>query len=309
MGTLTSLDEDILVIGDHPSDSGVVSESLPSADGNILVISAGSPLDRATGLRWRAVRVLGLGGATAVAALILIFAIIGPAVRESRRQQCVKDLGQIGLAFYEYQRVRGHLPAPALADRDGRPLLSWRVAILPELGYASLYARFHLDEPWDSPHNRALLREMPTEFACPGGPGPRAGRTGYLVVVGPKSEEGSVNTPFEPARGGLQRVPRRDVEHDPRHRDRNPGPLDETRGRAMDAGRALAPTGQPPRRRHACRLRRRVDAVPQVVDRCHDTSGPAHQERRRAPRQGVIRGADAGRVPAWSAVSEYVLGN
>ena len=88
-----------------------------------------------------------------------------------------------------------------MAERDGRPLLSWRVAILPQLGYQSLYARFRLDEPWDSPHNRALIREMPREFACPGGPGPRAGQTGYLVVVGPKSEVGSVNTPFEPTRG------------------------------------------------------------------------------------------------------------
>jgi Protein of unknown function (DUF1559) len=199
MGTLTSVDEGILVIADHPADLGV--GSLPSVDGDILVIAEGSPSGRATGFRWRAVRALGLGGATALAALILIFAIIGPAVRGSRRQQCKEQLGQIGAALYEYQRVRGHLPAPALADRDSRPLLSWRVAILPQLGYESLYARFHLDEPWDSPHNRALLREMPKEFACPGGPGQRAGRTGYLVVVGPKTEEKSVNTAFEAARG------------------------------------------------------------------------------------------------------------
>jgi prepilin-type processing-associated H-X9-DG protein len=201
MGTLTSLDEDILVIADHPSDSGVGSESLPSADGDILVIREGSPSGRATGLGWRAVRALGLGGAAAVVSLMLILGIISPAVQHSRRAQCVKHLCDVGLAFYEYQRVQGHLPAPALTDRHGRPLLSWRVAILPQLGYESLYARFHLDEPWDSPHNRALLREMPKEFACPGGPGPRAGRTGYLVVVGPKTAEGSVNTPFEPTRG------------------------------------------------------------------------------------------------------------
>ncbi len=144
---------------------------------------------------------LGLGGAVAVASLIVIFGMIGPAVRESRRNQCHEYLGQIGRALHEYHRMQGHLPAPALADGDGRPLLSWRVAILPQLGYQSLYARFHLDEPWNSPNNRALLGEMPREFACPGGPGPRAGQTGYLVVVGPKNEVGSVNTPFEPTRG------------------------------------------------------------------------------------------------------------
>src|SRR5262249_33502096 len=68
-------------------------------------------------------------------------------------------------------------------------------------GYRSLHERFHLDEPWDSPHNLAMLREMPREFACPGGPSRRSGLTGYLVVVGPKTEVGSLNTPFEPTRG------------------------------------------------------------------------------------------------------------
>ncbi len=201
MGTLTSLDEDILVIPDHPSDSGIDGENLPLVDEDILVIPEESPSGRATGLWWRVVRALGLGGGTAVVSLIVFFGIISPAVRESRRKQCDEYLDQIGRALHEYHRVQGHLPAPALADRDGKPLLSWRVAILPQLGYQSLYTRFHLDEPWDSPHNRALLREMPKEFACPGGPGTRAGQTGYLVVVGPKSELGSVNTPFEPTRG------------------------------------------------------------------------------------------------------------
>jgi prepilin-type processing-associated H-X9-DG protein len=101
----------------------------------------------------------------------------------------------------KYQEAHGHFPAPALARRDGTPLLSWRVALLPHLGYRALYDRFHLDEPWDSPHNRSLLAEMPAEFACPGGPGRRAGLTGYLVVVGPQTDPTSVNTPFEPTRG------------------------------------------------------------------------------------------------------------
>ena len=85
--------------------------------------------------------------------------------------------------------------------RDGAKLLSWRVAILPQMGYQSLYDRFHLDEPWDSPRNRSLLAEMPRQFACPGGSGQRAGKTGYLVIVGPETDAYSTNTPFEPTRG------------------------------------------------------------------------------------------------------------
>ena len=50
-------------------------------------------------------------------------------------------------------------------DDSGRPHLSWRVHILPRLGYQKLYDRFHLDEAWDSEHNRKLLSEMPREYA------------------------------------------------------------------------------------------------------------------------------------------------
>jgi hypothetical protein len=72
---------------------------------------------------------------------------------------------------------------------------------LPQLGYRSLYERFHLDEPWDSHHNRRLLAEMPAEFACPAGPSRRKGLTGYRVIVGPHTAPTSANTPFEPSRG------------------------------------------------------------------------------------------------------------
>jgi prepilin-type processing-associated H-X9-DG protein len=132
-----------------------------------------------------------------------VFMAIGvvDAVRESRRAECANHLKRIGLAMHNYMSAhQDYLPPPYLASRDGRPLLSWRVALLPHLGYRSLYERFRLDEPWDSPHNRVLLAEMPPEFACPGGPGLRSGRTSYLVIVGPEAEATSVNTPFEPTR-------------------------------------------------------------------------------------------------------------
>jgi hypothetical protein len=141
------------------------------------------------------------GGIVGLLVLSLTVVGVGSVLRESRRAQCGLHLRQIGAAFDKYQEANGHFPAPAIARRDGTALLSWRVALLPHLGYRSLYERFHLDEPWDSPHNRSLLREMPPEFACPASPGRRAGLTGYLVVVGPKTDPTSVNTPFEPTRG------------------------------------------------------------------------------------------------------------
>ena len=84
---------------------------------------------------------------------------------------------------------------------DGTPLLSWRVALLPQLGYQQLYDRFHLDEPWDSPHNRPLLALMPAELACPDAGVARDGKTGYMVVVGPKIGPQSASTPFDASRG------------------------------------------------------------------------------------------------------------
>jgi hypothetical protein len=52
---------------------------------------------------------------------------------------------------------------------DGTPLYSWRVLVLPYLEQGELYREFHLDEPWDSPHNRALLPRMPSSYAPPSG--------------------------------------------------------------------------------------------------------------------------------------------
>ncbi len=56
------------------------------------------------------------------------------------------------------------------------------MAILRYLGSAQLYSRFHLDEPWDSPHNLALVNDQPGVYACPSDPDAKPGMTGYQVV-------------------------------------------------------------------------------------------------------------------------------
>ncbi|WP_076347749.1 DUF1559 domain-containing protein [Paludisphaera borealis] len=111
---------------------------------------------------------------------------IGDAARPlARRAQCLNNLKYIALAVYNYNGDNGHLPAAAITDKDGNPLLSWRVAILPFLEEGDLYAKFHLDEPWDSPHNFALLDSMPSVYACPSDESLKPRTTGYLAVVGP----------------------------------------------------------------------------------------------------------------------------
>jgi prepilin-type processing-associated H-X9-DG protein len=71
-------------------------------------------------------------------------------------------------------------------DADGKPLLSWRVLILPYLGQESLFHQFHLNEPWDSPHNRSLSAQIPNVYKCPSDP-EASGLTTYEVLVDPRS--------------------------------------------------------------------------------------------------------------------------
>jgi hypothetical protein len=80
-------------------------------------------------------------------------------------------LSQVALAMHAYADVEGsgRLPPAVVYDKDGTPLLSWRVLILPYVEQKGLYERFKLDEPWDSPHNIALLSEMPSVYALPSG--------------------------------------------------------------------------------------------------------------------------------------------
>jgi RNA polymerase sigma factor (sigma-70 family) len=87
-----------------------------------------------------------------------------PGTAEERRRSA-NNLKQIGLAMHSYHDVNKHFPPAAIYSKDGKPLLSWRVAILPWLEQDNLYKQFKLDEPWDSTHNKKLLAQMPVTFA------------------------------------------------------------------------------------------------------------------------------------------------
>jgi hypothetical protein len=104
----------------------------------------------------------------------------------SPRTQVINNFKQIVLAMHNYADVHGSLPPPAIYDAGGKPLLSWRVALLPYLESENLYKKFRLNEPWDSPHNAALLPEMPSlfnSFLEPQAEKPQT--TTYRVFVGP----------------------------------------------------------------------------------------------------------------------------
>jgi hypothetical protein len=99
------------------------------------------------------------------------------------RTQSANNLRQMALAMKVYSLDNGGVFPSAAGGKGIHPNLSWRVAILPYIEEEALYAQFHLDEPWDSPHNLQLLPRMPLVYTLPGFKDP-PGMTRYRVFVG-----------------------------------------------------------------------------------------------------------------------------
>jgi hypothetical protein len=102
------------------------------------------------------------------------------------RTRSVNNLKQIGLAMHNYHDVNKRLPAAgihAINDANAKPLLSWRVAILPYIEQGALYNQFDLTQPWDHPTNKKLIDKMPAIYVVPGTENKR-GETNYRVLVG-----------------------------------------------------------------------------------------------------------------------------
>ena len=124
-----------------------------------------------------------ISGAAVGAGLLL------PAVQKVReaaaRMQSANNLKQMGLAFHNYASTFNTLPPAAICDKNGKPLLSWRVAILPYIEQDNLYKQFKLDEPWDSAHNIKLIQQMPKVYVHPAAKGKHdLPSTHYQVLVG-----------------------------------------------------------------------------------------------------------------------------
>jgi RNA polymerase sigma factor (sigma-70 family) len=94
------------------------------------------------------------------------------------------NLKQIALALHNYHDTYTLFPPPSIYGKDGKPLLSWRVAILPFMEQDHLYKQFHLDEPWDSEHNKKLLEIVPRTYVPVRNAPKEPGMTYYQAVVG-----------------------------------------------------------------------------------------------------------------------------
>jgi hypothetical protein len=156
----------------------------------VLAVGLAIHTSRATSARLAAAPLVLLGG------LLLLIALLVPAVQNAReaarRLNCMGPLKHIVLAMHEYNQAYGCFPPAYIPDKNGKPMHSWRVLILPFLGESesNLYKQYNFNEPWDGPNNRKLLPLRPFDYICPSVEDPRAlgaPRTSYtnnLAVVG-----------------------------------------------------------------------------------------------------------------------------
>jgi hypothetical protein len=117
-----------------------------------------------------------------------------PKTTPKDRKNSALNLQQIGLAFHNFHGTYGEkgFPADAIYSKAGKPLLSWRVALLPFVEEDKLFSEFKLNEPWDSAHNKKLLARIPKIYAPTiSGKPAKPNATFYQVFTGP-------DTPFNP---------------------------------------------------------------------------------------------------------------
>ena len=106
----------------------------------------------------------------------------GPA---SRRLACSNNLKQIAIALHNYHDVYGSFPPAYVPDKNGRPMHSWRVLILPFMDHKALYDLYRFDEPWDGPNNAKLGAQYVSIYGCPSDAHADGNTdTSYVAVVG-----------------------------------------------------------------------------------------------------------------------------
>jgi hypothetical protein len=91
----------------------------------------------------------------------------------------------ISLALENYHAEYQAYPPAVTYDANGRAMHSWRVLLLPYLDAAEVYARYRMDEPWNSENNLRIEDVGGLIFSCHGKQ--RTTDTDFLAVTGPNT--------------------------------------------------------------------------------------------------------------------------
>jgi hypothetical protein len=87
---------------------------------------------------------------------------------DEQRKEAQDNFKQIMLAMHNYHDATGTWPTDLTDPKTKKPVLSWRVAILPYTdgdAAVELYKKFDLNEPWDGKTNKPLIDELPKIYA------------------------------------------------------------------------------------------------------------------------------------------------
>jgi prepilin-type processing-associated H-X9-DG protein len=87
--------------------------------------------------------------------------------KAQNRMQCHSNLKQIAFVLHNFHDANNTFPPLYTVDRDGKPLHSWRVLILPYMEQTELYNKIRLDEPWDSEYNKQFYNAVIDAYRCP----------------------------------------------------------------------------------------------------------------------------------------------
>jgi hypothetical protein len=139
---------------------------------------------------------------------ILLVALLLPAMtsapKASRVEQASNHLKWLGLAFQNYHAAYQQLPLPAGTSASGKPLWSWRVALLPFMEEQATWERWQQDDAWNSRANSPLLVPMPAAYRSPADAGPNTDQTHIFAVRHPRSMmSGESTLAFEDVSDGL----------------------------------------------------------------------------------------------------------
>jgi prepilin-type processing-associated H-X9-DG protein len=177
----------------YAGQSGPCAEcgQMVTVPGAPMVTGPAKPAPPSSGGWWIVLAVLAVGAIALLACGGVLLALLVPAVTTSRgaarESMCQGHLKQIALALHNYHDTYKTFPAAYVPDENGRPMHSWRVAILPFLEQGHIFNQYNFNEPWDGPNNSQLAAMYPQipVYRCPEDTLSGFDAPSYMAVVVP----------------------------------------------------------------------------------------------------------------------------